>query len=287
MTELLNDIASFLMPKPPKLSPSDQAQFDFLTTMNLDGYGAMVIEGQPRTGKSMFLAHLAYIRRKFFGYPVVSNNPLQPIFGEYELIDATWLAEELEKVNKLIDSEIENQKNKKKLEQYKRKPSEVEATEMLSLWERSGVKLYKSTTLWDEGGQDTDKRRGMASKNIALGHLCTQFGHYKNLICIVVHDIDIMDTYRQQRFLTHEVKCGYWRDFPRPYNKAKGDFGTSVYQVYHRHSPTWRPEDGPGPWNPQVITLEVRNWKDLFDTNAPVGMPRSIIKGLMKENKPL
>jgi len=281
-TDLLNDVASFLLPKPPALSQADQAQFDFLTSMHLDGYGAVLIEGKPRTGKSMFQAHLGFIRRKFFSFPVVSNTPLKPAFGEYELLDAEWLAAELEKVNKIIEGEIENQRNKKK---HSKQLTEEETTQMASLWERSNVKLYKSTTFFDEGQADTDRRRAMASKNLVLGYLCQQFGHYQNLLCIVAHNKNLIDSYRIEPYITHEITCGYWRDFPRPYNKEMGDFGTSVYQVFHRHSPIWRPEDGPAPWNPQVITLEVRNWMGLFDTNAPVGMPRNILKGLLKENK--
>ena len=283
--ELLDEVASFLFrDKAPRLDATEQAQLDFLTSMHLDGYGAVLIEGKPRTGKSMFLSHLAWIRRKFFGYPVVSNNPLKESFGEYELIDNDWLAEEIEKVNKLIEKEKEERTNKK---EHSKLLTEVGNREMTNIWEKSGIKLYKTTDLFDEIGQGTDRRRAMASFNIALGHLCTQFGHYQNLLCMVVHDRNIMDTFRQEPYITHEVMCGYWRDFPRPYNPAAGDLGTSVYQVFHRHSPIWRPEDGAPPYNPQVITLEVANWKDLFDTNAPVGMPRSILKGLMKENKPL
>lgn len=277
---LLDECAKLLIPKAPQLSETEQKQFDFLTSMNLDGYGAVLIQGKPRTGKSMFQAYLAYLRRKFFGNPVVSNVPLKPAFGDYELADVEWLVTELEKVNQTIESEAQDRKKG-----HKKLISDTDNENICNLWEKAGIKLYRSTTLFDEMQTGADKRRAMANMNLILGYLCQQFGHYENLLLMVAHDKALIDAYRQEPFVTHDVLCGYYRDFPRPYCKATDDLGTCIYQVFHRHTPIWTPDDGLPPWNPQMVTLEVRNWKGLFDTNAPVGVPRNILKGLMKENK--
>ena len=276
---LLDEVTQFLMPKAPQLSDTEQKQFDFLTSMNLDGYGAVLIQGKPRTGKSMFQAFLAWQRRKFFGYPVVSNVPLKLAFGDYELADVEWLVTELEKVNQAIEGEAQKRREHSKL------LSDETNENMGNLWEKMGIKLYRSTTLFDEMQTGADKRRAMANMNLILGYLCQQFGHYENLLLMVAHDKALIDAYRQEPFVTHDVLCGYYRDFPNPYNKTTDDLGTCIYQVFHRHTPIWTPDDGLPPWNPQMVTLEVRNWKGLFDTNAPVGVPRNVLKGLLKENK--
>lgn len=245
-----------------QLPKRERQQLKFFTELRLDREGTILVKGQPGAGKTTWMIYCAYIRRKFWGFPIVSNIPLKPTIGEYTYIDTETLVNEFLKVNEAVEKDL------KKTRQHSKKLSVQEVKEADSAWAGSGVNLHKCTLVWDEGYGSLDRRRAMSPKLILLSYLVQQRRHFGSLILIASSTEKLLDDIRINPFATHEVNCGHYPEIK-----------LSAYDVFNRHAP-YRPG-----LNPQRMTLEILNWTRLFDSFCPVGIDKGILKAVLKENK--
>lgn len=258
MTTLLE----YLGLEKPKTVTRDMKQAMFFSQMHLDSYGVVLVKGDPGSGKSTWGFSTAWIRRKLWGYPVVSNVLAKPAFGEYTYLDTESLVGEFLKVNAAVEKEVRQWKHSKKLS-----PRDEEVAG--SAWEGSNIALHNSTIIWDEGYGSLDKRRFMSPKMILLSYLVQQQRHFNCLIIIMASTDKMLDDIRINPFASHEVNCGH---FP--------DLGVSFYNVYHRYSPI---QEG---INPQRQQIKVANWAgQIFDSFCPVAVDVGLLKGVLKEGQ--
>lgn len=236
-----------------RLAQDDLERISFLREMQLDKTGVVLVTGQQRTGKTTWGASLAWMRREYFGYPVVSNVVLKDAFGEYEYLDTAKLVEEMEKVNKVVDKAVKGKEN----ERIKRVAEEA--------WGAMSIKLRRATILLDEGYAAFERRRGMSPKLLLYSYLVQQWGHYESLIVVMATSRELLDSQRINPFATHEVTCGHVKEM-----------ATSLYMVFDRREAV-EPDV-----NPRPQTIYVPNWSPLFDTHAPVAVPRDILKSALK-----
>lgn len=245
-----------------QLPEREMKQLKFFTELRLNKEGTVLVKGQPGAGKTTLMVYMAFIRRKFWGYPIVSNIPLKPAIGEYTYVDTETLVDEFLKVNAAVEKDV------KKARSGPKKLSDEETNLADSAWAGSGVNLHKCTLIWDEGYGSLDRRRAMSPKLILLSYLVQQRRHFGSLILIASSTEKLLDDIRINPFATHEANCGH-------YEKLK----LSAYDVFNRHAP-YRVG-----LNPQRITLEILNWVTLFDSFCPVGIDSGILKAVLKENK--
>ena len=264
----------------PVMSETDRVQLKLLTQLRLGptskvpkNYGAALIQGLPGSGKTTVMVYLAYLRKKFWGYPVISNLPLKAAFGDYEYIDTEDLVIELLKINEAVAEGAKETKEK----QHRKILSDREIDQMDSLWERKNIKLHRVTWLWDESPTMADSRRGMSPTTIMLGYLSQQFRHYESMLLVVSHHKRLVDQYRVEPFMTHDIYCGH-----HP-GAMDTECGISTYSIGNRHMPI-NYDESKGILNPQGLQLNIDNWIPLFDSFAPIGIPKGIIKGLQREN---
>lgn len=246
-----------------KSAKRDQDQLEFLTSMYLHAGGIALVKGALRGGKTTWMVFMAYIRRKLFGYPVVSNVLLRPAFGDYYYLDTEALVEEFLKVNATVKKEVARQKSGKL--------SERDKLVARSAWEGSKVNLYKSTIIWDEGYGSLDRRRSHSPKLLLLSYMVQQWGHLESLILIGASSEKLLDDIRINPVATHEVNCGHYPTL-----------GISTYDVLYRYAPT---RVG---INPLRMTLEIDNWagkNGLFDSGCPVAVDPGILKAVLRECK--
>jgi len=267
----------------PVMSATDKAQLKLLTELRLGptarnpiNYGAALIQGLPGAGKTTIMVYLAYLRKKFWGYPVVSNLPLKSAFGDYDYLDTEELISELLKINEVLSDDAKAQKAKQRVKNQK-VLTEAEVEQMDSLWSKKKIKLHRVTWLWDESPTMADARRGMSPTTIMLGYLSQQFRHYESMLLVVSHHKRLVDQYRVEPFMTHDIYCTHH------VGVGLGECGTSTYSIGNRHIAV-NYERNQGILNPQAIQLCIDNWIPLFDSFAPIGIPKGIIKGLQREN---
>jgi len=245
----------------PQLPERERQQLKFFTELYLHKEGTVLVKGNPGAGKTTFMVYCAYIRRKFWGYPIVSNIPLKDAIGEYTYVDTETLVDEFLKVNKAVERDLKNK------EQSKKKLSERDTNVADSAWAGSKVNLYKCTLIWDEGYGSLDRRRAMSPKLILLSYLVQQRRHFGSLILIASSSERLLDEVRINPFTTHEVNCGHYPDLM-----------LSAYDVFFKYAPFIFGR------NPQRLTLDIENWKDLFDSFCPVAIDLGILKSVLKEN---
>lgn len=257
------------------MSERDFQQYKFFTELRLDQAGVILVTGNLGGGKSTWDAWCAYVRRKLFGYPVVSNILFKPAFGDYTYLSTERLVEEFQKVNSAVEKEAKRYEHSKKL-------SDRDKEVASSAWENSKVSLYRSTINWDEGYGSMDKRRGHSPKLILLGYLVQAWRHFQSLIIISASTKWLLDDYRINPFRTHEVVCSFFPGLNDP-------IGTAFYRVYATQLPyneigakNYNPN---APTNPKTMHLAVSNWTPLFDSFCPVAVDEGILKGVLKENK--
>lgn len=236
-----------------RLSGDDLERIAFLREMHLDTTGVVLVTGKQRTGKTTWGASTAWMRREYFGYPVVSNVILRDAFGPYEYLDTTALVEEMEKVNKVVEKAVKGKENDRVRDVAEQ------------AWGAVGIKLRRCTILLDEGYAAFERRRGMSPKLLLYSYLVQQWGHYESMIIVMATSRELLDSHRINPFATHEVTCGHVKEM-----------ATSMYMVFDRNEAV-EPEVNPRPY-----TIYVPNWAALFDTHAPVAVSRDILKSALK-----
>lgn len=236
-----------------QLAPEALERIAFMRQLNLDKSGVALVTGLQRSGKTTWGVSLAWLRRKYFGYPVVSNVLLKPEFGPYTYLDTEQLVEEMKKVNSLVEKAVKGQEN----ERQRRVAEEA--------WRGMDVKLRRSTILIDEGYGTFEKRRGMSPKLLLYSYLVQQWGHYESLIIVMATSEKLLDSQRIGPFATHEVTCSHVKEL-----------SLSLYRVYNRQ------QEIEERVNPLPQTIWVPNWARLFDTHAPVAVPKDLLRSALK-----
>ena len=245
---------------PDSLSERDQKRMDFYIGMGML-QGAMLVKGLQGAGKTTWGAHLGWWRRRYFGFPMVSNVLLREKFGDYTYIDSKRLVEEFRKVNTAVEREV------KRLTKAKKEGRErlmAEAAE--EIWKSSGCNLYRATILIDEGYEEFERRRGMSPKVLLNGYLVQQWRHYQSLIIVLASSQELVDRKRLLPFITHEVLCSF-------------DSQTlqSTYKIWFKRAPQVKGK------NPARWQIYVPNYAGvIFDSDAPVAVPEELLRSVLK-----
>jgi len=242
------------------LSERDQKRIDFYMNMGMLK-GAMLVKGLQGGGKTTWGVHLAWWRRHYFGFPVVSNVLLREEFGDYTYIDSKKLVEEFRKVNVVIEEEV---KRLTKARKEGRERLLAEASE--EIWKKSGCNLYRATVLIDEGYEEFERRRGMSPKVLLNGYLVQMWRHYQSLIVVLSSSQELVDRKRLLPFITHEVLCSF-------------DSRTlqATYEIWFKRAAVVKGK------NPAYWQIYVPNYGGvIFDSDAPVGVPEELLRSVLK-----
>lgn len=242
----------------PRLSDDDVDRIMFYRGLRLDGFGVVMVNGDLGSGKSAWGAVTSWIRRQYFGYPVVSNVLLKPSFGEYSYIDTPRMVAEMRKINRVLKDVIEKFGSGHVL------PDEAK-TMMEELWEKSGTNLWRRTILLDEGYGSFEKRRGQSSKLLLNSYLIQQARHYESLVIVIASSSNLLDRYRLLDHITHQVSCTHIADLEM-----------SLYRVHNRKMPFMEGV------NPGVQRIFIPNWAGLWDSWVPVAVPDDLLESALR-----
>ena len=253
--------------RPDMLNEVDRSQYDRFKSLRLDRHGVIHIGGNLRSGKSTWAVFLAWVRRKLWGFRVVSNVMLLPEFGPYDYIDTDRLVQEFRKINKAIEKAVAAGQLKFSQKHSPKKLSAQEQKVAGDVWAESGTILKDATIIWDEGYQDADNRRTSGNKHILLTYLIQMMGHFKCMLGICASSDRLLDDQRCNPFMTHQVKCNYLPEL-----------SMSQYTVLGRWIPL---EKGINPWYHQIY---VPNWAGrMFDSESPVAVDEALLRNVLRE----
>lgn len=235
-------------------TPAEQEEIEWLIEL-FNGptpmAAVMGIVGLQRSGKSLFMIWIGFKMRKYFGMPFVSNWHPRPAFGQYTYIDDEKFNEEQLKVVKIT--------RQKEIKDIKK------STALESMWDNSGVALRKAILSLDEVYQNMDIRRPMDPVGIRYGYVIFQYGHYQCIMMLATPSLDLIDSKRFKKFVTHEVGCSYHANWQ---NTGKA---VCTYRIYNRNT-----------MKGYHLNIMPEKWAQMYDTNVPIG-PRIGTLGLKKE----
>lgn len=164
----------------------------WLIDFNLVEYAVLVISGEKRSGKSLFMTWLAKRLRDYFGKGVTLNYRPKEAFGEYDYIVEQSFLEEWVKLTELAD----------------RKDTNLLVHHLEELTKLS--KFYNRFIGIDEARKWVWKRRPSARILKYMGELIDLVGHNHLVVAFacpraerVVDEITIWEN------RTHEVYCGF------------------------------------------------------------------------------
>lgn len=158
--------------------------------------GVVIVGGRERSGKSLFMYHLAYQIRELFGKPCVLNRKPRPGFGECYIIPDDEFKTELDKYNEIV-KEVEALQ----LGDDSEFPPDIQQR-------LRELKFYSKVYVLDEAYRETAKDR-RTNRARAYGELVRQWGHLHTLFIFASpnpRDIDVRLIYERK---THQVSCVY------------------------------------------------------------------------------
>ena len=236
--------------KPRKWAPDEQAEIQWLTEV-LEGpigmAGVMGVIGLPRSGKSLFMIWMSYKMRKYFGMPIVADFHFKPNFGKYTYIDDEKFNEEQMGMIKVAKKKGLREKENQLLDE---------------LWTNSGVSYYKAVVCWDEAYMKMDRRRWLDPVSIRYSYVIFQYGHYQCLLLIASPTIDMMDSKRFKKFVTHEVGCSFYANWRNTGKRV------CEYTIYNRNT-----------MKRYSLNIPVDKWSVMYDTSVLIA-PRLGALGL-------
>lgn len=239
-------------------TPAEQKEIEWLTDL-LTGptnmAAVMGIVGLQGSGKTLFMIWLSYKLNKYFDMPVVGDfHPKQRFVNA---VNFTY-----------IDDEKFNEEQINMIKVARKKGIEKQENELLeNLWKESGVSYYMAAVMWDEVYQKMDVRRTLDPFSIRCSYVIFQYRHYQCILMMATPTIEMLDSKRFKKFVTHEVGCAYhanWRGTGMP---------VCVYTIYNRN--TMKHFD---------LRIPVRKWIPMFDTNVMIS-PRLGTLGLKMKDK--
>ena len=170
--------------------------------------GLVLVVGQVRNGKTLFLAWLGHSLKKYFGQPVVADFPLKPGFGENEYLPKQNFITELKKMGDITE-----------------RAREIGSEQA---FREGDSKFYKATVLLDESHKELNKRRGQSNLAILITETFTLWGHYQCLFVVASPTWNLLERVRFDDFITHEVGARF--------NEATGTCQYSIYiRQYHAY----------------------------------------------------
>ncbi len=251
--------------RPSMLSKRDREQYEHFKALNLHRPGVAHVAGQPRSGKTTWAVFLAWVRRKLWGNPVVSNVLLKPEFGEYTYLPTSRLVAEFRKINKAIDEAVAKGKEKYNERGHSKKLTGQEAEVAKRAWATAGSILQNATIIIDEGYGVTDRRRGQSPKHLLITYLIQTFGHFGCFLALISSSEKLMDAQRVIPFLTHQVKCSHISEIALSKYIVLWKFGALIDE-----------------WNPWHHNIYVPNWGGkYFDSEAPVAVDNSLLRNVL------
>jgi len=158
--------------------------------------GAVMVSGLERSGKSLWVSHLAYQSKKHFGKRCTLNYKPKKGFGEFDYLDNEGLIQEIDNLRRITG--LAND-----LTEDDEVSPEVEE-------ELRNCLLYNRIFVVDEAYQELDKGR-RTNLTRAYGRLVRQWGHLHSLFVFVSPDAEDFDVRMIWKRRTHEVKTTYYR----------------------------------------------------------------------------
>jgi len=238
--------------------------------------GAGFVSGLPRSGKTMFMAFMAYVAKKYFDIDSVSDTHMfrSPQEGGSALLYNSF---------KYMDDElllIEENKMLKVSKEFRDKfnvDPEFRANTVNNLWAEyekiSKISLHRKLILYDEVYQKMEKRRPHDPMNILYGQQLKQYGHYYSLFLLAAPKLDECDS-RLGNNICLEIST-WWEK----YRKIKVDgadyavqVNTAHYSIRDRDSRAYLPR----------LHLEGLKWWPLIYSFQMVA-PRKRMIGMEKE----
>ncbi len=252
--------------RPSMLNARDRDQYEHFKALNLHRPGVAHISGQPRSGKTTWAVFFAWVRRKLWGNPVVSNILLKPEFGEYTYLPTKRLVAEFRKVNKAIEDAVAQGEEKFDNREHSKLMTGQMAEVAKRAWASAGTVLQNATIIFDEGYGAVDRRRTQSPKHMLITYLIQTFGHFGCFLALISSSEKLLDAQRVIPFLTHQVKCSHISEVAISQYIVLWKFGALIEET--------------NPWRHNIY---IPNWGGrMFDSEAPVAVDNSLLRRVLE-----
>jgi len=233
--------------RPSMLNARDRDQYEHFKALNLHRPGVAHISGQPRSGKTTWAVFFAWVRRKLWGNPVVSNILLKPEFGEYTYLPTKRLVAEFRKVNKAIEDAVAQGEEKFDNREHSKLMTGQMAEVAKRAWASAGTVLQNATIIFDEGYGAVDRRRTQSPKHMLITYLIQTFGHFGCFLALISSSEKLLDAQRVIPFLTHQVKCSHISEVAISQYIVLWKFGALIEETnpwrHNIYIPNWGEEE--------------------------------------------
>lgn len=205
--------------------------------------GILGVQGQPRTGKSGWVAAFAFLGKLWFDLKVVTLGfRYTSKFGKFYYIDQDGFMDEIGKTSLLAAAEGDDALD------WKHKDIESLLQGSILVIEEAHKVLAK----------DNRNRFSMYVKDMLV-----EWGHYSILVILITPDLDRLDQRNVGKYITHEATVSRNYAFTQ----------TSDVRLFHRVTGQWK----------DTIEFYRPNWHDLWKHNAPIMIRSNVSAKKVKE----
>lgn len=218
----------------PKRYSSDplKARKQFLKRLNMfDCYkGIIGVQGEPRVGKSGWIAAYAWQAKEWFDIPIITMGfRYTTAFGEHTYINHEDFLEELGKTSELAAKEGDAALD----------------------WNDSNIKsIFRGALIIIEEAHKFLDKTHRTRASMYIKDLLAEWGHYSIGVVLITHDLTLLDPKRVGKFITHQATVS------RNYYFSQ----TSDIRLFNMATAEWK----------DTIEFYRPPWYKLWATKAPI-----------------
>ena len=211
--------------------------------------GVTILVGPAGTGKTLSMTAILYHLRKFFGMHTITDYELKPAYGPYSYLSTEEFIQELRNVDALVKL------RKERISDF----SSTEITERVgeaaeTILRNRGIVFDNAGIGWDEANRKLERTRSTSKLVMMHRYYVQTWRHYQCALILATPELDdIVEKALTQ--VTIELGCGY-------------DTVLGECTAMGRNRITTEPV---------VLRTYMRNYKDMYETHAPISIRESIL----------
>ena len=213
---------------------------------------ALTLSGLQRSGKSMFLAYLAFCFKYYFNINTIADFNFKPpekggnkiLYDSYEYMDDEDFVKMLGGIKQAYDAA-------KKSDKLSRKQRMQMVREVV---EKSGINLSKKFAAFDEVHKKMEKRRPHDPISLLYEYVILEYAHYYSTIAMSGTDNQRLADFRATSYCTHDIICKWEKSkyFVKNGRRLRVTVNRAYYYIFDRMEQVYYPPfylDGPEWWN--------------------------------------